>query len=173
MEEAEAAARKAIALMPDQQEGYAALAVVLTDRGNREAALAEMKNGVAIDPKDPQSHMALGKLLERLEQYEGTIASFETSAKLAPGAAPLIRAADAYTELKRAHDALSSLRRATEVKPQDSEAWMAYSVNALELRDARRAESAFERAILVAPNASAPLLKLASLFIQEKTLSSG
>jgi tetratricopeptide (TPR) repeat protein len=168
LDEAEATARKAIALAPKQQDGYTALAVVLMDKGKRDQALAEMQQGVAANPKDPQSHMALGALQHRLEQYEAAISSFKTSAKLAPAAAPLIGAAHASLQLKRQDDAYAFLRLATNTEPKNFEVWMAYGAAALQNNDKRRAQRAFEKALTLAPNVSAPLIQLSNIFIGEK-----
>ncbi len=168
MDEAETAARKAVDLMPTQQDGYAALAVVLMDRGDREQALAEMKKSVAMNPKDPESHLALGKLQHQLEQYEAAIDSFKTSAKLAPSAAPLISAASASLQLHRQDDASAFLRKATSAEPKNSEVWMAYGAAALQRHDVRKAEKAFEKALMLAPNASAPLIQLSNIYVSQK-----
>ncbi len=168
LDEAETAARKAVELMPTQQDGYSALAVVLMDRGDREQALTEMKKSVAVNPKDAQSHLALGRLQHQLEQYEEAIASFKTSAKLAPSAAPLISAASASLELKRQEDAYAYLRKATSAEPKNFEVWMAYGSAALQRHDVRKAEKAFEKALTLAPNVSAPLIQLSNIYVSQK-----
>jgi len=171
LDEAETAARKAVDLAPALQDGYAALAVVLMDRGNREQALEEMKKGVAAAPKDPQGHLALGRLQHQMEKYEDAIASFKTSAQLAPAAAPYIHAANSSLELKRQEEALAFLRRATETEPKNYEVWLAYGSAALKRQDTGKAEKAFDKAVTLAPNVSAPLLQLSNIYIAQKRFS--
>ena len=125
LDAAEAAAHKAIDLMPNQHEGYAALALVLLDRGDRDKALAEMDKGVEVDPQEAQSHLAQGALRQSVERYEEAIASYQTSAKLRPSAAPLIGAANASTHLNRQDEALGFLQRATQAEPKSVDAWLA------------------------------------------------
>ena len=131
-------------------------------------SLAELQKSVAANPEDPQSHLALGKLQHRLEQYEAAISSFKTSAKLAPAAAPLISAANASLQLKRQEDVYAFLRRATNTEPKNFEVWMAYGAAALQYNDTRKAQRAFEKALTLAPNVSAPLIQLSNIFISEK-----
>jgi tetratricopeptide (TPR) repeat protein len=168
LDAAETAARKAIELMPQQHEGYAALALVLFDRGERDQALAEMDKGVAADPKNAQSHMAQGRLRHRLQRYEEAIESFQTSAKLQPAAAPLIRAADASQQLKRQEEALAFLQRATQAEPKSVDAWLALGAATRQLHDWKSAERAFEKALALAPNSPAPVVELADLYLAQK-----
>ena len=151
LDAAEAAAHKAIDLMPNQHEGYAALALVLLDRGDRDKALAEMDKGVEVDPQEAQSHLAQGALRQSVERYEEAIASYQTSAKLRPSAAPLIGAANASTHLNRQDEALGFLQRATQAEPKNVDAWLALGDATRNLHDWKTAEAAFEKAEALAP----------------------
>ena len=168
LDAAENAARKAMELMPKQHEGYAALALVLFDRGDRDQALAEMDKGVAADPQEPQSHMAQGALRQSLQRYEEAIQSYQVSAKLRPAAAPLIGAANASAQLKRQDEALAFLQRATQAEPKSVDAWLALGVATRQLHDWKSAERSFEKALALAPNASAPVIELADLYAAQK-----
>ncbi len=168
LDAAESAARKAIELMPQQHEGYGALALVLFDRGDRDQALVEMDKGVAADPQEPQSHMAQGALRQSLQRYEEAIQSYQTSAKLRPAAAPLIGAANASTQLKRQDEALAFLQRATQAEPKSVDAWLALGAATRQLHDWKSAERAFEKALALAPNSPAPVVELASLYAAQK-----
>jgi tetratricopeptide (TPR) repeat protein len=171
LDAAETAARKAIELMPHQHEGYAALALVLLDRGARDQALAEMDKGVEADPQDARSHMAQGALRQRLQRYEEAIASYQTSAKLQPSAAPLIGAASASTQLNRQDDALAFLQRATQAEPKSVDAWLALGAATRQIHDWKSAEKAFQKAMALAPDSPAPVVELASLYSAQKLYS--
>jgi len=168
LDAAETAARKAIDLMPKQHEGYAALALVLLDRGDRDKALAEMDKGVEVDPQEAQSHLAQGALRQSLERYEEAIASYQTSAKLRPSAAPLIGAADASTHLNRQDEARGFLQRATQAEPKSVDAWLALGAATRQLHDWKTAEAAFEKAQALAPDSPAPVVELAGLYAAQK-----
>jgi len=168
LDAAENAAQKAVALMPKQHEGYAALAMVLLDRGKRDEALAEMDKGVAADSKDAQSHLALGAIRHRLERYQEAIEAYQTSAKMAPAAAPLIGAGEASARLKRPDEEIAYLRRATQTEPRSVDAWMAYGAAAQRAHDPRGAEKAFEKARSLAPSSPRPAIELANLQAEQK-----
>jgi tetratricopeptide (TPR) repeat protein len=170
LDAAETAARKAIDLMPKQHEGYAALAHVLLERGQQDQAVAEMDKGVAADPQEAQSHMAQGKLRQRLQRYEEAIESYQTSAKLRPSAAPLIGAADVFQQLNRQDEALALLQRATQADPKSVDAWLALGNAARQRHDWKNAEEAFGKALELAPSSPAPVLELAGLYAAQKRL---
>ncbi len=108
---------------------------VLLDRGERDQALAEMDKGVEVDPQEAQSHLAQGALRQSVERYEEAIASYQTSAKLRPSAAPLIGAANASTHLNRQDEALAFLQRATQAEPKSVDAWLALGAATRQLHD--------------------------------------
>lgn len=168
LDRAEAAARKAVALAPNEQESHAALALVLFDAGKRDESLAEMKAGVAADPKDAGGHLTMGRILHRLERYEEALASFSTSAELSDSADPLINAALSTRSLKRDDEAYGLLRKATETDPKSIDAWTSYGSAALDRNDFKTAASAFNQLIVLSPRTATGPLQLASVYLKQK-----
>ena len=166
--QAETAARKAVALAPNEQEGHAALALVLLDQGKRDEAIAEAKTGIAADPKDAGGHLTLGRILHKLQRYEEALASFSTSAELSESAEPLINAAGSTKSLKRDDDAYALLKRGTETDPQILDAWNGYGTAALERGDVKAATAAFNKIVALAPRSALGPLKLASIPLKQK-----
>ena len=66
--QAEAAARKAIAIAPNEQETHTALALVMLDQGKRDEAIAEAKKGIAAHPKDAGDHLPLRRLPHKVQR---------------------------------------------------------------------------------------------------------
>ena len=166
--QAEAAARKAVEMAPGEQETYSALALVLFDMGKRDEAIEQAKKGIAADPKDAGGHLALGRILHRLQRYEEALAAFSTSAELSDGAEPLINAAGSHKSLKRDDEAFALLKRATETDSKSIDAWSAYGSAALDRGDTKAATGAFNQIVALSPRSSLGPLKLASVPMKQK-----
>jgi tetratricopeptide (TPR) repeat protein len=87
----------------------ARLQIVFEDlrRGDYEAGLPYAKLAVALAPRLPASHYALGRVLFKLGENDGAIAELESAAKLAPDSPEVHYALfDAYAKAHRKSDAL-------------------------------------------------------------------
>jgi tetratricopeptide (TPR) repeat protein len=163
LDAAEIAARKGIELLPNQQDGYAALALVLMDKGRADEALKVMREGVAASPHDPDGHMMLGQIQHKLEKFEDAIASFKTSATLAPASEPLINAASSSLALQRKVEALSYLHRAAQLDPRNYHVWVNLGGGYLKNHDDKKAYKAFDKALTLAPHAPQPVIEIAEI----------
>jgi tetratricopeptide (TPR) repeat protein len=171
LDEAEAMARKALEINPIAPDGHTALAMVLLDKGQEAAALAEVEKSKQIAPKDFNVHLAVGKFLHKLKRYEDALTSFRTSAQLAAGAEPLLRAADTARVLKREDDAYDLLQQAVRSDPQNSRAWDALGKAAMDRKDFRQATEAFLKATQNAPLTPTGYVLLGEAYARQKRFS--
>lgn len=168
LDEAEAAARKAIELNPAGPDGHTALAMVLLDKGQQDGALAEVEKSKQIGPKDSKVHLAIGKFLHRLQRYEEALVSYKTSAQLAAGAEPLLRAADTARVMKREDDEYDLLQRAVASDPHNARAWDALGKVAMERKDFKQATDAFLKATQNAPLTPTGYVLLGEAYARQK-----
>ena len=166
--EAEAAARKAVELAPKEQETHSALALVLMDKGDKDAALAEMKKGIDADPRDAGGHLELGRLLARMERFEDALSSFKTSAALNPNSEPLVQAAGASKNLKRDSESLDYLRQAAQAEPANPTVWITLGEAELARNDLRRANEAFTKAESLDQQTPMSAIRIANAYAAKK-----
>ncbi len=84
MEDAERFLQRALALSPSSPVILRELAVMETSRGSLDAAEEHIRRALEIDAKDPESHAALGAVLEAREQYRDAAAAYGRAAAIDP-----------------------------------------------------------------------------------------
>ncbi len=168
LDEAEATARKAIELNPSAADGHTALAMALLDKGQNDAAFAEVEKSKQIGPKDSKVHLAVGKFLHKLQRYEEALVSYRTSAQLAVGAEPLLRAADTARVMKRDDDVYELLHQAVQSDPHNARAWDALGKAAMDRKDFKQATDAFLKATQNAPLTPTGYVLLGEAYARQK-----
>jgi adenylate cyclase len=154
------ATERALALDPNLAEAHAIKAYILLERGDTEAAGAEVAIALKLDPESNEANRTAARLNYRLHRYEDAIRFYEKAASLMEGdlnsAFMLI---SAYTALGDA----AGVRRAAEMSSkrtdtvlahdQNNSSAVAYSAYALAaLGDSERAKSRMNRALLIDPD---------------------
>lgn len=84
LDEAESLYRKAVTAEPNNAEARRNLALALTQRGNHEGALAELRRAVQLAPKDPWVHFDLGNALLATEHPNQAEEAFRKAVEVAP-----------------------------------------------------------------------------------------
>ncbi|MBA3543146.1 MAG: tetratricopeptide repeat protein [Chthoniobacterales bacterium] len=133
MEPAIRYAREAIALSPQEIDGYQRLAEVQLTAKNRKAALQTLDHAARVETNDPSFWTQLGKLyLALLAQPEKELkadelqkvnAVFRKALALAPGDASVLKdAADYFAASQQVQEAIPLYLRVLELQPNDSNA---------------------------------------------------
>jgi adenylate cyclase len=114
MQRAEALARHAVALDPENVEGHSALARIYSMAGRSELALAASEKALAVNPNDAESLFYLGTTLLWAGRMEDAIQSFEMVHRIDPATDPtkLFQLGLAYYTARRHEDATRVLERA-------------------------------------------------------------
>lgn len=110
----------------------------------KEAALADWKDAVALDPFNPEILLHQAGALESLEQYWAAVALLDR-AKVYGGDDPRIRAALGrllLSRVDRPREAAANLRRATELEPGSPALWRAYAEALVRVRECEAAGAA-------------------------------
>jgi len=112
-----AEAERAIALDPNDPDGYVALAWALNFSGQSQAALAAVDRAMRLDPRRPGAYMyVLGMTRFSLGQYESAATALQRAYERNPENRVLnVPLAAAYANVDRLDDAQDALRRYTDV----------------------------------------------------------
>jgi len=87
-------------------------------------AVAFYERYVALEPRDPWGHMALGDQLARMKRFDEGLASYAKAQELAPNERDVvIGRARVESRAGRSRDALETLETWTAANPSDGEAW--------------------------------------------------
>jgi len=85
--EAEAEARRALALRPESAEGQALLGVVLASRGRQEEAIPYLRRAREADPENAEATLALGRILSERGQSDEGVSLLREAVGMAPKSA--------------------------------------------------------------------------------------
>ena len=142
--DAEAVARRALAIRPDLAEVRLTLGRALAGLGHLGEAAAVLREVVAALPDSSMAHLHLASALE---DPHDSVVFYHRALALDPGLTPVHRMLG--EALRRAADdaaALPELRRAVELVPGDAEAWAALGAALMRIDRAEAARS-LERAL--------------------------
>ncbi|MGH8283567.1 MAG: tetratricopeptide repeat protein [Gammaproteobacteria bacterium] len=70
--------------LPNDAKVEAAIAYIQEIQGKPQAAVSQLQRAVALDPRDPNLAFSLGKMLERLRQYDRAGIAFQRMLAIAP-----------------------------------------------------------------------------------------
>lgn len=88
VEDAGAAYRRAVALMPDYAEAHANLGLVQLLSGNLDGAVSRQVEAIRLDPDLAEAHYNLGNVYSRQGRYGAAVASYREAIRLKPESAP-------------------------------------------------------------------------------------
>ena len=88
VEEARAAYREAVALMPDYAEAHANLGLVHMLTGDLEGAASRQLEGIRLKPQLAEAHYNLGNVYSRQGRYAEAVLSYREAIRLKPESAP-------------------------------------------------------------------------------------
>lgn len=118
LDEAEAAARRAVAADPGLAEGWNNLGIILQEAGQLAASLDCLQRVAALLPDSPQAHNNLGNTCKRLGDNPQALAHYRRALELDPDyAQALSNMAVALGDEGRHEAALAAIRRAIEIDP--------------------------------------------------------
>ena len=86
--ESEKSIREAIRLDPSFAKAHFQLGTVLEDKGESEAALAELKEAARLDPGYPEPHMAMARIYHKIGQEAAAREEVKTYMRLHPHSTP-------------------------------------------------------------------------------------
>ncbi len=125
MGEAEAAARRALALDSQLGAAWTNLGIILQESGKLEESLDCLKRAVAFAPDSPENHNNLGNTLKRLGRLEEAQAQYEAALSLRPAYA------EAHNNLGfllyslgENEKAAAEVKRAIEINPHYADAYI-------------------------------------------------
>jgi CRISPR-associated protein Csy1 len=131
---------------------------------NPGAAVADLRGAIALEPRDPKPHNALGIALADAGDGGSAIAAFRRAVELDPGyARAWNNLGNALRDVGRAGEALAAFQRAVAVDPDYALAWTNLAAIAREQGDDTAAEQAFRRALAAKPDQRSALTGLAAV----------
>jgi tetratricopeptide (TPR) repeat protein len=147
LEEAERAFRQSIAADPDFSRGHAGLGAVLWQRGDLDGAAAAYRRGLALAPDAPAIAHDLARLsMDRGELEEAAAVHRQALEFDRNDLVALLGLARVEGARQRWTEGLEAARRAADVAPGESQAWVLVSTLSTEAGDLDAAERALLRA---------------------------
>jgi adenylate cyclase len=156
LEEARAAAYRAVALEPSSSTAHATLGSILWWLRDYEASLDALKRAISLNPNDAVAFVAYAEALSFSGDQEAAIAAWERAAELDPFTPPLNLAlkARSYTFLGEPENALTLARSCTTVAPHLQPCFMQLAIAAKEAGQDAEARSAAGRVVEINPDFS-------------------
>ncbi len=142
--------------------------------GKDDAAAATYRRAIKIEPRQFESHLALGLLLARLNQVDEAKTELETATRLNPaGSDPAAkgRAFRALAQLERNSDpaaAKQALLEALKITPETPDDLLLTAEIAEASEDSQTAETAYRRILAQQPDSPEATAGLAHLLLKEK-----
>jgi tetratricopeptide (TPR) repeat protein len=109
---------------PSYSKMWWQLAIVYSEEGQAENAIAAIESGLAIEPEHPRLWVEKGFLLNRLTQHQAALESYETAVSIRDWAPNSLRAralrglGSALIDLERLEDAQRAYLRSLELDPE-------------------------------------------------------
>ncbi len=146
--------RVALLLRAEAQQGLRNLA----------AAIADLRGAIALEPREPRPHNALGIALADTGDRGSAIAAFRRAVELDPAyARAWNNLGNALRDDGRGGEAQAAFQRAVAVDPSYALAWTNLAAIAREQGDDSAAEAAFRRALAAKPDHRSALTGLAAV----------
>ena len=154
-EMAEAAQRKAFAIVPALPEGICSEGVGHFVGGDYQAAKADLELAVTRRPGYDFAWARLAAALSHLDDYPGALAAAANAVRLRPDSALYrIMLGNVHDRFAMYDAATGAYRTATELKPRSRMAWNNLGTTFLRNNQPREAAAAFNRALAIAETAS-------------------
>ena len=147
--------RQAIRQAPSSGDGYYALGLIHSERGEFERAIAEYQRAVAIDPRHAMALINMGVANRNLGRMDRAIACYQQALALPDGSSSVeahLNLGIAYFSLHRIDEALSQFALAHDADPADARPLNAAGVIKLIQSKLDEAAGDFRAAISADPN---------------------
>ncbi len=170
LDEAERAARGALAVDPAAEEGHALLARVHLQRGAHDEALRTAEAGIGATPDSEWLHRLRALALSAMGRGDEARAAADEAVRLAPDLAPAHYVRSVVLEaMKALPEARESAERAVELDPEDA-SYHAQLGDLCLARDPARAERHYRESLALDPERAATLNNLGvALNAQKRT----
>ena len=150
--EAENVYKQVLEIQPDQFESLHHLGIILFQRGDPAAAVAQIDRALKRNPNDAAALNNRGNALLALLRFDEALASYDRALALQPGYADaLCNRGAALHALKRYDEALAACDRTIALQPDYAEAHSNRGNTLRELRRYAEAVEACDRALALAP----------------------
>jgi choline-sulfatase len=114
----------ALVRLPAYGAAYVGLSECYVALGDTTRALAALKKGEAVSPRDAQIFEAEGALLRRLEKPREAIVAYEAALPLAPRDALLrVKLGEMYRDARETEKAIRVMREAVAIDPEPADFW--------------------------------------------------
>jgi tetratricopeptide (TPR) repeat protein len=152
---------------PDSAAAYLVTAQMMIRAGMDEMAEAELKQGLAKDPRLPHAHFLLGQTALFRGRLEEAVALLGREIEISPGdSTAFYRLGDAYARQMKWDDAIASLQRSIWLNPYFSGPYILLGRAYLKKGDTATAEGMLRRAVGYDPNNKAAHYMLGQLLQQ-------
>lgn len=129
------------------------------------SALAAYFEAARLQPRDPETHLSAGALLERQNQLDAALKQYQAAAELDPKSADAqVAVANIYMKSRRLPEAEAALRKYLALDPQNAPAQIQLGRVLAAENKADDAIAAIESAMKLAPSDPAGQRELASLY---------
>lgn len=150
---AEALCNAIVAADPNCFEAFYLLAVMQSQRGLYDEALANYDKALLLRPRFAEAHDNRGLLLQEMRRHAEALASYETAVTLAPeSASAWFNRGNTLRSLGRFEEALASYRRALALAPGDARAHHNRGVVLAMMERHTEALAAYDAALALAPD---------------------
>jgi tetratricopeptide (TPR) repeat protein len=150
--EAENVYKQVLNIQPDQFDSLHHLGIILFQRGDPAAAVAQIDRALKRKPNDAAALNNRGNALLALRRYDRALASYDRALALQPAYAnALCNRGAALHALKRYDEALVACERTIALQPDYAEAHCNRGNTLRELRRCNEAVEACDRALVLAP----------------------
>jgi tetratricopeptide (TPR) repeat protein len=152
LEEALAAANRAVGMLPNWAEAWSDRAVVLWYLKQYDEALASVQKSLALNPQDARAWANQGRILRSLNQPENALAAYAESLKRDPqDAGTWANQSVVQWSLGNYSAALDSANQAITANPKLSQGWQNRAVALVALEDYPEAQASYEQAVSLDP----------------------
>lgn len=165
LDEAIAAYQKALALRADA-DTHVYLGLIYQQQGNYEAAIAEYRQAVALDPQNALAYSALGEVYDQQGKLDEAATAFKQALALAESAALHAQLAGVYRRQGDLAAATAEYERAVALDPQDWQSRLQLGRLYSEMGQLDRAEEHFRAAL--AANSKSPEIRYSLGFVAYK-----
>jgi tetratricopeptide (TPR) repeat protein len=123
-------------LAPEFADGWAQLADLLNEMGDREASGRTLDAGLANCPNSPGLHLARGQLLNAAGRFSEAIQEFKETIRLRPQEADgYVELASADFQLNRIEEGVAELKKSLQVEPENPTALSTLALIAIKTGD--------------------------------------
>ncbi|QTA78260.1 Putative diguanylate cyclase, tetratricopeptide domain-containing [Desulfonema limicola] len=141
-------------------------------QGNINAAIAEFKKAILMDPSNMNVHNSLGVCYSVLKAFKSAIKEFETAAQLAPDEVmPLYNTGLVYMQMEKYEKALEFFFKADKTGQSGFEVAFQTARLYFKIKDFNKAEEFFHKALRIKPDSATALRCLAECLVSMNNFS--